>query len=973
MQFSLSADFVAAQVANNTLVLALQSGKIMRVDLDAASDIDDIDLPKKPSEIGTIRRMFLDPTASHLIVSTNLGQNYYLHTQSRTPRPLSRLRDVLIDCVSWNPSQPTASTREILIGAADGNIYETFLELSTEFYRRDEKYVRNVYKTEAPVCSIWTDALSARSDLRRIVVATAGRLLHFLGRSGRQGTEGSGSVYSRIFEAESPTIYEPDPGKRPPAVSTFAVTPEPPDTPTLDAARPERIFAWLSSGKVLHGTLLNNLAGADLGRKVFDGAATSLNARILESVEGLKATERVSEMMALTQWHILQVFGDRVVATNRLDNSVVYNEAVLGATEKPLALLADHKKNTFWFFTNKAIFEVVARDEDRDVWRVLMKKQKFEEALQYANNATQKDQVATASGDYLIKSGKFSEAATVYGKSTKPFEEVSLAFLDKGQKDALRKYLLTKLAGLKKSSIMQRIMLSSWLTELFMSKLNELDDMLSTGAELAGSDTPTDVQRQLSAVRQEFHNFIRIHSGDLDHKTIYDIISSHGREDELLFFATAVNDNNYVLSYWVQREAWAKALQALNRQPTPEIIYKYSSALMIHSSFSFVEILTRQANLDPRKLIPACLAYNETASAASVPLKENQAVRYLNFDINQNNCRDSAVHNTLISIYASHPSDDETELLSYLETQTPPSYSKDQSRPYDADFALRLCMQHSRIRSAVHIYTAMSQYDQAVNLALQHGQTDIAVSVAEKREHDPALRKKLWLAIARSVISGETPGTLENAPTKGKDQPQGLEPKMPKKQDTASIQTALSLLRRAPPGVLRIEDLLPLFPDFVLIDAFKSEICEALESYSRQIDDLRQEMDDSAATASRIKREVADLDKRWVMLEPGEGCSVCGEVLLDRRFWVWSCGHGVHSDCVVAEVGRKAPKAASRRVREITNVLKGSGVEGKRREALVTELDDILGAECPLCGEMAVRMIDEGFGVTKEEQNAWTL
>ena len=41
-QFSISSDFVAAQVANNVLVLALSTGRILRIDLDSPSDIDGI-------------------------------------------------------------------------------------------------------------------------------------------------------------------------------------------------------------------------------------------------------------------------------------------------------------------------------------------------------------------------------------------------------------------------------------------------------------------------------------------------------------------------------------------------------------------------------------------------------------------------------------------------------------------------------------------------------------------------------------------------------------------------------------------------------------------------------------------------------------------------------------------------------------------------------------------------------------------
>ena len=40
MDFSVTADFVAAQVANNVMVLALSNGRILRIDLNRPEDID---------------------------------------------------------------------------------------------------------------------------------------------------------------------------------------------------------------------------------------------------------------------------------------------------------------------------------------------------------------------------------------------------------------------------------------------------------------------------------------------------------------------------------------------------------------------------------------------------------------------------------------------------------------------------------------------------------------------------------------------------------------------------------------------------------------------------------------------------------------------------------------------------------------------------------------------------------------------
>lgn len=69
---------------------------------------------------------------------------------------------------------------------------------------------------------------------------------------------------------------------------------------------------------------------------------------------------------------------------------------------------------------------------------------------------------------------------------------------------------------------------------------------------------------------------------------------------------------------------------------------------------------------------------------------------------------------------------------------------------------------------------------------------------ADKVEDDEDLRKKLWLMVAKHVIEQEKGAKREN------------------------IRKAIAFLKETD-GLLKIEDILPFFPDFALIDDFKVE------------------------------------------------------------------------------------------------------------------------------------------------------
>jgi len=219
---------------------------------------------------------------------------------------------------------------------------------------------------------------------------------------------------------------------------------------------------------------------------------------------------------------------------------------------------------------------------------------------------------------------------------------------------------------------------------------------------------------------------------------------------------------------------------------------------------------------------------------------------------------------------------------------------------------------------------------------------ELAADVADRPGNDEALRKKLWLKVARKVI-GQSKG----------------------------IKSAIEFLKRC--ELLRIEDLIPFFPDFVVIDDFKEEICAALEDYSRQIDALKREMDDSSSTAQHIKADIQALDQRYAIIEPGERCWKCRLPLLMRQFFVFPCQHAFHADCLGEMVLGMMGMGKGKRIRELQREI-GRGVAmGRKREGMVRELDGLVAGSCVLCSELAVRGVDEPFITEADDKIAWAV
>jgi hypothetical protein len=337
----------------------------------------------------------------------------------------------------------------------------------------------------------------------------------------------------------------------------------------------------------------------------------------------------------------------------------------------------------------------------------------------------------------------------------------------------------------------------------------------------------------------------------------------------------------------------SKGLTLLNsrliyRQSDLELYYRFGPVLMRQASKEAVDSWLRQPLLDPLRLVPSLL---QLQHAPRDPLSPNQAARYLNYVIFEQNNNSSTIHNLLITFYASPSSSspqDDGPLLRFLSTA--PSDPLTDKPYYDLDYALRLCKQTGRTQACVHIYSKMGLWENSVDLAIEKGDLELAKINADKPEDDEQLRKKLWLKIARYVVQDKKDiKTFVLLVFKIIETPL-----------MTHLFSAMRFLENT--DLLKIEDVLPFFPDFVVIDDFKEEIAHALEGYSAHIDILKNEMDEATRTAESIKGDIAALKNRFVTIHAGEQCSVCSHLLLTRQFYVFPCQHTFHADCLIGLV-----------------------------------------------------------------------
>ncbi|RWS29735.1 hypothetical protein B4U80_08207 [Leptotrombidium deliense] len=948
-------------VSNNQMVLVLRNKKLLRINLNQKSyssqsqlcfiRISLIKLLKlffhleedlsmylgDKSHFAKLHQVYLSPSGKHCLLSCYftetpqsavINDNFYWHKKIRH---LSKAKNHQITAVAWNfesESQNLDSTSYILLGTSKGLIFETELLAADDSQKwipkgsGPEQYFKQVYSVGSDAGAVtaieFHRASETNEKLHFILVTTKNRLYQFVGNVGNNL---DAPIFANVFNTSS-NQFQDVPGHLDFSKLDFYYT---------KSFQPPQTFGWLTEPGVLYGQL--DMASIAAENKVTSDTVLIPYAKEPD-IKFRHIPDNYNEepiSMILTRFHILVLFKKMLRVICLINEEIVMEDTFVETYGAVIGITKDIVKGTIWTFSETAIHKYKVIEEDRNIWEIYLKQNNFDMAKVYARNDPIKtDKIICEEADYYFRRKNYAKSASLYAISLKSFEEAALKFMQLGDQNALKEFLIYKFDTIPAQEETQITLLLLWLIEILMNQMSELSVKSSRESE------------DFMLLKAEFQSILSHKKVKqiivTNSKAIYDLILSHGNEDCLIDFCKSINDYKVVIDMLINQRRWDEILDIFASQKNAHLFYTYSPILMKYVPRKLVEILMKQSKiLNPSSLLPAFMQRSEDVIMQREQLME--MIRYLEHCVYEDRVKDTAIHNYLLALYAEVECE---KLKRYLEM----IISKDDVR-FNLSYALRICKERELNRECVILYTIMGLYEEAVDLALSVD-IDLAKKTARNPELDDDVRKKLWLKIAKHVVIQE------------KD-----------------IHQVTELLKEC--DILKIEDVLPYFPDFVTISHFKHAICSSLQEYNQHIESLKDEMKEATKRGQEIREDVKSLRNRYTMVKAEDQCCICDYALLTRAFYVFPCRHMFHSDCLASQLMPHLKPEDRKRLDEIEKLMlipsqkigntENSPIKIANKEQLQNELDDIVSSECLFCGEIMIKSVDMPF-IFPEESNS---
>lgn len=881
----------AFAVGNRTLIAGTKRGTVRRSKL-GGTRVEEFDLPR----IGTtqmvlesadtvpatkVHRVFVDPTGSHVVLSTVSGCTYYLHANSMALKPVPLFEDARVESLSWDRGTLTPhSTGPVLLGTNCGSLYRFEIRSNgnlapaTFLFRLD---------ISASIDSIQFERFP--DDPKKLyvmcVTTSPSRFYEFMGLS---SLDTMFSFYEKKSRLENFVELPSDLNRT--ELHFFGRHP----------SGQSESFAILTDIGVYHGKLIfGDRVVRDEETFMFfdceDDSSSSSSDDDNDDDDYMtkynNATTDVPISIALTEFHFILLYRTQVVIRSRLSpRTVVLQQGLV--QDELLGLVTDASTHEIYAYSSSNVFRLHINDESRDVWRLYLRKANgdpryFEDALLHCRNSEERGFVTNAQAEFHLNAQSYALAARYFSRTKQSFESVALLFLEKKEWNAL--YVCVGLLlyiDLNKNThtfTHTHIFSHRYISEILHQRTkpehkiqNTLLCMWLLEITLGLSKTDNELKQFL---REQYEN------GRLNEDIVMSLLRSRGRSNLVLFFASLCKQHEFTISYLVSRGQFKEALDRIEKQIISEsrvnsIMMSYSGLFITNEPERTIQ-LWKKIELPISHIISSLICYDrhwrrQRRQQRNDHVKTHFGLEYVEYCICVKKSEDKILHRYLLSLYESLPpknSQLQDSVYRYLESNLD---------RVDTFRALRLCKRFRRDSDnkkydtlRVQLLVTSNNLEDAVSAALSINDTDLAKKCANISPDTP-LRRKLWTLIAKHVFQHEEDDVFH-----------------------ALIEVCEEM-----DSPLRLENVMSLLGDFSSFKdkAMRNVICELLRGDNKKRAEMRTFVRDLNDASKRIRRKTRDVQNRYGYVASDRTCDICDNTV-GHSFYVFLCTHVFHVDCLV--------------------------------------------------------------------------
>ena len=611
--------------------------------------------------------------------------------------------------------------------------------------------------------------------------------------------------------------------------------------------------------------------------------------------------------------HIFILYKECLTIISKITTNIIHTQYLTKPFNNLFYNEYSDNGNLILVSNDEGAYKISLEKENKDIWQDYLEIGNYDEAVSICEqvNPDLIKKIKRVSAEEYFDKGRGYKAAKDFSISDENFEIVVILFLMKNDYKNLRKYLndyTSNNLDIKKDSV-QSTLINFLLFNIYLKEFpkvnnneNDIEDINTTN-----KDNIKLIEQNKNSL-EEFTNFIKENKDFLNPEMVYQILQNNGRMEELIEYASQIQDYEKVILYYINEKNIPKAIYKLNQfansTKNDEILKKLCNIFQQNAHLFFkqcpkesITILKEkfQKYADMEIIIRAIVSTtdkdelnmsnetkiiknddNEKEEIEKKEIKkknENEILSYLrNLIENEYNSEkeEKNIHNLYI-YYLSKSESSQDELIEYLKAPLNKNdddfsyYKTKKEALFQLDYAKKLFRNNPEALSLV--LALMGKYSEGVKLGLKTNtkkSKEIAKFIASNAPGEK-LQKKLWIDIFCDNKQNEK------------------EPNKIMKESK----------------ILKIEDVLPYISDEIKIEDFKTQISKCINEYEENINHLKEDISNYNKANETIINDIYKINKKSTEIKYGEcKCDICQKIIKNTNLYLFPCGHIFDAICI---------------------------------------------------------------------------